>query len=130
MGYYGFGESGNSEEEGHLENSRDLWPAIKGFYDSGEYDILFRHYSSGRKANLISVRNDDVWYDVWEDGGMRYAAIQNRMWEDQTVEISLENVGSVEAVCWKAAINPEISVKTGGFAVTLTDSQALLLRIK
>lgn len=123
VGYYGFGESG------HLEDSRDLWPAIKGFYDSGEYAVLFCHYSSGREPNLLSVRNADVWYDVWENGGVRYAAIQNRTWEDLTVEIPLENVNSVESICWKAEITPEILVKSGGFAVTLTDSQAVLLKI-
>lgn len=129
VGYYGFGESGNSEQEGHLENSRDLWPAIKGFYDSGEYDILFRHYSSGREKCLISARNADVWYDVWEEGDVRYAAIQNRTWDDLAVEIPLEAVNSVESICWKDEITPEIRVKSGGFAVTLTDSQAVLLKI-
>ena len=129
VGYYGFGESGRSEKEGPLETSRDLWPAIKGFYDSGEYEILFRHYSSGKESNLISVREDGVWYDVWETGGVRYAAVQNRTWEKQTVEISVENCSAVEPVCWKAEIRPEIQVKTGGFSVTLSDSQAILLEI-
>lgn len=124
VGYYGFGDSG------HLEDSADLWPPIKGFHDSGEYDILLRHYSSGREPNLLSVRDATVWYDVWEDGDVCYAAVQNRTWEDLTVEIPLQNCKTVEPICWKSEIFPGIRVENGGFAVTLTNSQAILLKIK
>lgn len=124
VGYYGFGESG------HLEDSSDLWPPIKGFHDSGEYDILLRHYSSGREPNLLSVRNETVWYDVWEDGGVCYAALQNRTWGDLQVHIPYAGqVTSLRPITWKAAA-VQAEITDGGVTVTLTNSQAILLEIR
>ncbi len=131
VGYYGFGESGKSEKEGHLENSRDLWPAIRGFYESGEYEILFRRYGSGRGKDLVSVRTADVWYDVWEDGGVCYAALQNRTWEDRQVNVPLERkLVSVRPVLWKASVAVRQQITDDGFAVVLSDSQAVLLELR
>ena len=122
-GYFGVGGAGG----GYLEHSTDLWPAIKS-YAANEQDILLNHYSSGVEPNVVTVREDRTWYDIWEADGVYYLAVQNRNYKENDVVIDLPfDVAEVEVLSKIAEV--PVSVTDGVMTINLEDSQAALIKL-
>ena len=121
MGHYGIGGAGQ------LEADEELWPVIQGIYESGEWDVLFKQYSSGVNETIESVRESNVWYDIFELDGVTYAALQNRTYGDVTV--NLAGIAGFEAITWSEDVAVDAEIVNGALEVTLSEAQAVLLKL-
>ena len=125
MGHYGIGGAGQ------LEADEKLWPMVQGICDSGELDILFKQYSSGKSPVIASERGKKVWYDVFEQDGVIYAAIQNRDSLERTLTISLDSeIAGVEAIKWADHVVVDASAEGCDINVKLGRMQAVMLKIE
>ena len=123
-GWYGFYGAGSN----NLETDPDLYPALNGFYKSGEWEILFKQYSSGKNPTIESVRENHVWYDVFEQDGVTYAALQNRTFGDVTVGFAC--ITGFEAITWSDDVVVNAEIVDGALNVTLSPAQAVLLKVE
>ena len=133
VGWFGFGGSGRvGSGDGPMvpvEWSDDLWPVFESIYATGEYDIVFEHYSSGVEPTVAASREENVWYDVWEADGTYYAVVQNRTKSEQSVDIALPF--AVESIAQISEISGEaVAVITeSGITATVAPSQAYLIEL-
>jgi len=133
VGWFGFGGSGRvGSGDGPMvpaEWSEDLWPVFESIYNTGEYEIVFEHYSSGAEPTVASGREADYWYDVWETEDGYYAVLQNRTKSEVSFDVKLDaNIETAEQISEIGAA-ATVTLGEGSFNVVLPASQAVLIKL-
>ncbi|MBQ2756036.1 MAG: hypothetical protein IJF27_05140, partial [Oscillospiraceae bacterium] len=78
-----------------------------------------------------SERGKKVWYDVFEQDGVIYAAIQNRDSLERTLTISLDSyIAGVEEIKWADHFVVDASAEGCDINVKLGRMQAVMLKIE
>lgn len=110
------------------------YDAVLSDFYKYESDIMFGHFSSGKSPYFNKVQNNDLWYEIWEDGDNMYAAVQNRLNLQNKVNIPLVNKDEDTKITGfdiEPISTAPITVKahSGSFTLNLAPHQAVLLKL-
>ena len=92
-----------------LESIKDIperYKEICQFYQTGEQQIAFEHFTTPETTLIANWQEEDVWYRIWQDkNGQNYLLIMNMKAKEHTVAGKLiSNNGKVSADGYRATL--------------------------
>ncbi len=113
-----------------------VWYGVFEDFMANEYDVTWKHYGkTGQTEWFYTTKENDYWIDMWVDGKDVYAAVLNRLAEDQVISVpttsqnGLVTLENYEVTPADSALTAPIEKKENSIDITMPASAALLFKI-
>jgi len=139
-GWYAW-DPDNPEKDKQIQDG-EFWDTFNNFYQL-ESEMLYKYYVSEEHENFNVYKpgdaieqTGDIWYETWTDGEVVYGVVQNRLNEDNDVDVSLTSAnGKVAITDYEVSViydgegDPVLTKGEGSFNVALQPHQAISFKV-